>query len=152
MLLYLCKLIYSQVLPRCTQQSDCDIQSYCSINNICVDCSYIAPQTCDALYSECCSNDFLHQCSSNPYQCKITEPIVTDTSMNPQLKLATISLCMVTVSYISVGAYRNKYLYQKKGMDIFPHRHLWESLYGLVKDGCSFAYLVINHRYNYQTL
>ena len=155
MLLYLCKMIYAQVLPTCTQQSDCRLQSYCSINNICYGCSYIEPTYCDALYSDCCSTQFIHQCPSNPYQCSVNpppSPQIQEDVMNPTLQVGCVIVGLSSVSYISIGVYRNKYIHQKKGKDIFPHIQFWESVYGLVKDGISFTYVVVKHRYNYQAL
>jgi len=150
--------VRSQVLPTCTQQSDCSLQSYCSIYNLCYDCSYIDPSYCDALNSDCCSTQFLQQCSSNPYLCSVNPSPspppsqIQEDVMNPTLKFGCIVVGLSSVSYISIGVYRNKYIHQKKGKDIFPHIQFWESMYGLVKDGISFTYLVIKHRYDYQAL
>ena len=96
-----------QVILTCDQQSDCYLGDYCSLYNMSYDCSYISPSDCDALNSDCCSDSFLKQCSTNPYQCSIvlpTNPLIKNT-MNPYLRMFLIIFSVSSVSYLFVGTY-----------------------------------------------
>lgn len=147
--LYLYSFIYQQVLPICNKLSDCFIGTYCSSYNLCYDCSYIEPGTCDALNDNCCTHLFLSQCSTNPYQCTI--PNNSKTNKRNGLFMFNLIFFISSISYLSIGSYRNKYLKQKEGWYIIPNYESWKSLLGLVKEGFQFSYHKLK-RDNYELL
>ena len=146
--------IKGQVLPLCNKQSECQIGYYCGDTNLCYTCSYISPGDCDTLNTDCCSKDFLQQCKMNPYKCQLpsnpSQPI--DPSIDNTLFLFNLIFFMGLVSYVSVGSYRNKYLHQKKGIQIMPNYEFWKSVMGLVKDGCIFTSSNLCSRNQYGSL
>ena len=157
-MIYLLLFIHSmgQVILTCNQQSDCYIGDYCSLYNMCYDCSYISPSDCDALNSDCCSESFLKQCSTNPYQCSIVLPTNpqkhNNNIMNPYLRMFLIIFSVFSVSYLSVGTYYNKYVKEKKGYDIFPNKDCWIHFRGLVRDGVSYSYELVMNRMGYESI
>ena len=154
-MIYLLLFIHSmgQVILTCDQQSDCYLGDYCSLYNMCYDCSYISPSDCDALNSDCCSESFLKQCSTNPYQCSIVLPTNPQKyNMNPYLRMFLIIFSVSSVSYLAVGTYYNKYVKEKKGYDILPHKDTWMNFRGLVRDGVSYSYELVMNKVDYESI
>ena len=137
--LYLYSFIYNQVLPICNQLSDCPIKTYCGYSNLCYDCSYIEPGLCDVLDNNCCSPEFIKQCPTNPYQCPLPSTPEKSNKRN-SLFMFNLIFFICSISYLSIGSYRNKYIKQKEGWSIIPNYESWNILFGLVKEGCQFSY------------
>ena len=150
-LLLLNKLSSSQVIFFCNKQSDCHLDTYCNASSECYDCSYITPTYCDALNTDCCSNEFLVQCVNNPHQCPIDNktPKGTD-EMEFRLFMFLLSFTILSISYLSIGSYRNKCINGKKGIEIIPNINFWKNVYGLVKDGCFFSFSKGKECFNYR--
>jgi len=151
--LFIYSFIYQQVLPLCNQQSDCSVGTYCAYSNLCYDCSYIEPGLCDVLNDNCCSQLFLTQCTSNPYQCPLPgiPSIPEQDNKRNGLVMFNVIFFIGSISYMSIGSYRNKYIKRKEGWHIIPNYESWKSLYGLVKEGCQFTYRKLI-RNNYESL
>ena len=132
---FLFKMIPTQVILTCRRQTDCLFGKYCSSHNLCYSCSYVTEDTCDSL-TGCCSVDYLKQCPDSLYPC---HSINTETSNNT-LHSFLIIFCVSSLSYVSVGSYWNKYVNNRKGYDIFPHKQKWLDLFGLVKDGINYSF------------
>jgi hypothetical protein len=126
-----------QVIPLCQHLSECSIGQYCDNTYMCSTCNYVTPETCDALGVECCSDEFLRHCVTNPHNCPPPPP--APPSMNQGLFMFNVILAIVSVSYLTVGIYINKYLRRLEGLHILPHYTGWVGLYGLVKDGIHFT-------------
>ena len=58
----------------CIAHSSCNVGEYCDAGNFCYMCSFIDPTTCDAFDSDCCSPEFLTQCTTNPANCPPPPP------------------------------------------------------------------------------
>ena len=132
-------LSFSQVIFLCNKQSDCYIGSYCDSTSKCQDCSEL--KHCNALNTNCCSKDFLVQCVNNPYKCKEdngSSNSTYETGFNSYLFL--VSFTIITISYLSIGSYNNKYIHRKTGIEILPNIIFWRNFYGLVKDGWFFTF------------
>ena len=136
--IYLQNMIYSQVIFFCNKQNDCRIGMYCNTLSECDYCDNISPTSCDTLNTDCCSQYFLYQCETNPFQCTTQEP-VEKASMNKYLELFLILFIVINVCYLPTGCIYN-FRKGKKGMELLPHRTFWENLFGLVKDGCWFSF------------
>ena len=151
LLLLLNKLSPSQVIFFCNKQSDCYIGAYCDASSECYDCSYIMPTYCDALNTDCCSKEFLVQCVNNPYQCPIDNKIpYSIKKMDDKLFMFLLIFTMGSMSYLSIGSYRNKYINQKTGVEILPNINFWKNIYGLVKDGCFFSFSKCKECFSYK--
>ena len=132
----------------CNQQSDCYIGSYCDITSICYDCSYIDPSSCDSIDNNCCSQAFLKQCTSNPFNCPINNIPISPkkTESNIYLYIFLYTFFIGSAFYISFGMYYNQYVNNKKGIEIIPNINFWKEVYGLVKDGLYFTIANIKNR------
>ena len=128
--------VASQVIPLCQHISECSIGKYCDNTYTCSICNYVTPETCDALQVECCSDEFLTHCVTNPHECP---PLPIATSMNQGLYIFNVIAAIGSVSYLTVGIYINKYQKRLEGLYIIPHYVYWVALYGLVKDGIHFS-------------
>ena len=137
-------LISGQVILICNQQSDCYIGSYCDIASVCYDCSYIDPGSCDSIDNNCCSQAFLKQCTSNPFNCPINKPI--DPESNIYLYIFSYVFFIGGAFYISFGMYYNQYVNNKKGIEMIPNINFWKEVYGLVRDGLYFTMANIKNR------
>jgi len=144
----------AQVLPLCNQQSDCQIGTYCGNTNLCYDCSYIYPGECNTLNTNCCSLEFLKQCTTNPYQCTVPSnpPTPITQKTHNLLFMFTIIFFIVSINYLILGFWVNKYHKQKVGLSIVPNYNSWCVLYGLVKDGIHFTRMKFGNRLGYNVL
>ena len=125
-------------LPMCQTISDCHIGEYCDNTFSCSICNYVTPETCDALRVECCSEQFLKHCVTNPHECP-PRPVTTVT--NRGLFMFNVVFSVSTIAYLVIGSYINKYQKMKKGLPILPNYNSWSGLIGLVKDGIRFTHV-----------
>jgi len=141
-------LITGQVILICNQQSDCYVGDYCDIASMCYDCSYINPSSCGSIDNNCCSQAFLKQCNSNPFNCPINNIPIDHkkTESNIYLYLFLYVFLIGGAFYISFGMYYNQYVNNKKGIEMVPNINFWKEVYGLVKDGLYFTMDNIKNR------
>ena len=143
--LFLWTIIPKQVILTCKRQTDCLIGNYCNINKLCYSCSYITRSLCDSI-NGCCSQSFIDQCSDNPYPCNSKIRKLNSTTQTNNLHIFLYGFIIISTTYLAVGSYCNKYIHKKKGCDILPNKRMWLNIFGLVKDGISYSYIII-HRY-----
>ena len=153
-LLFIRNYITSQVVHTCSQQSDCYVGYYCDVTEMCYDCSYVTPASCDSIDQDCCSAQFRRQCVTNPHQCPgPSDPSgpsgLGNNDINPVLKTFLMIFSLVSLSYLLAGSYINKYVNLRSGYDILPHREFWREFRSLVRDGVSFSYRVARHKIGY---
>ena len=139
----------SQVIPLCQKLSDCKIGEYCDNTYSCSICNYVTPETCDALQVECCTDEFLRHCPTNPHACP-PPPVQTNTIQG--LYVFNVIFFVTTISYLIVGSYINKYQKAKEGLSILPNYNSWVGLSSLVKDGFHFIRIKMNRKADYEIL
>ena len=140
-----------QVIPilTCQKHGDCKIGEYCDNTFSCSICNYVTPETCDAIRVECCTDEFLRHCPSDPHKCP-AKPVETQT--NQGLYMFNVIFFITTISYLIVGSYINKYQKGKQGLYILPNYNSWVGLKGLVQDGIHFTQIKIGNRIPYDSL
>lgn len=152
--LQLYNTIYSQVIFFCNQHIDCYQESYCDKLLECSYCSQITSQFCDSFDDNCCSQDFLTQCPTNPNHCPKNSPPSSNNihnSMNPYLGIFLITFTSATIIYTSLGCYYN-YKKEKPKNELFPHLSFWKQIPGLVKDGIFYSIQTCNNNLKYNRL
>ena len=86
---------YGGDMPQCLdgKASSCGTGSYCDENQDCYDCSFISRDNCDANDNDCCSEAFLKNCPSNPFQCAPKVPCTTVQEYTQEMSKLTSVCC-----------------------------------------------------------
>jgi hypothetical protein len=78
-----CEIICPVRIGRLVRMPPPLVHRYCDGGNTCFTCSFISPSTCDAFDNDCCSDEFLVQCPSNPANCDIAPPPAPPGGIDP---------------------------------------------------------------------
>ena len=131
-------MINSQLIIYCNTHSDCYINYYCNNKLQCENCIDITPNSCNALHSDCCTSEYLIQCKNSPYKCLHSENMNVNNNMNG-LNFILVFV-FLSMGYLLLGLYYNKYILNYKGIELIPNVHFWINTGILVKDGIYFSF------------
>ena len=65
---------------------------------------------------------------------------IEETTMDDGLYMFLLIFSIGSIFYLSIGSYYNKYVLQRRGIEIIPNINFWNNLCGLVRDGFYFSF------------